>query len=520
MRFLKIILCSFLILIVTMPIVVIVTLLGQKSTFNEIAQENDISSDGFIDISSKAAEQVILNASDDEYFFPLSVQDMKRFLELEKETYSDSKITKTRTKVEIENDEVLEREVISEEELDNDEYRYRVPWQLIGTINFLSSEDYSNVTKESLMSEIKYILPSIKFDDNYNLNSNGGNYATYFREERTEKIVKKYDRSGKSYKFYDKDETVERKIIYDKQDLLISLIETPFKTVRYNYQKNIIRDELVDEYSSTKVHRDKDKNITGKTVKTTKKYVTIAELIPEEIEEKNSSRYDEFLKKINLYESKNDVLQFTSLMAGGIDSVGEMMSAYDNTETFIISDIYFAGLNISDIQITPEELLLPIPRFSQLDTRWSRIPYGNSTIGIAGCGPTAMSMVLTGLTKEIISPVEMAYFSANNGYKVKEGTAWGFFSAAAQKYGYSVEQLSPREYSKLLENLKNGQVAIAAMGSGHFTRNGHFIVLVGISDDGIIVNDSYDPNGVKNREWDPRIIFSEASQYFIITKGA
>ena len=66
------------------------------------------------------------------------------------------------------------------------------------------------------------------------------------------------------------------------------------------------------------------------------------------------------------------------------------------------------------------------PLFLQWDPRWGYQSYGTDNIGLAGCGPTCMSMVLFYLTRdEKLTPDRVAVYSMENGYYVNgTGTAW------------------------------------------------------------------------------------------------
>ena len=63
-----------------------------------------------------------------------------------------------------------------------------------------------------------------------------------------------------------------------------------------------------------------------------------------------------------------------------------------------------------------------------------------------------------------------------------------------------------------MEALQEGKLVIAIMSKGHFTNSGHFIVLRGVTEDGKLL--VADPASVKrsNKEWDLRIVTSEASR--------
>ena len=49
--------------------------------------------------------------------------------------------------------------------------------------------------------------------------------------------------------------------------------------------------------------------------------------------------------------------------------------------------------------------------YNQLDERYANKPYGTDNIGGYGCGPTAMAMVVSSLTDDLVDPVEMAKWS-------------------------------------------------------------------------------------------------------------
>ena len=55
-------------------------------------------------------------------------------------------------------------------------------------------------------------------------------------------------------------------------------------------------------------------------------------------------------------------------------------------------------IDLSDVKLTEKERKSAHPLFIQWDERWAYIPYGDENIGMAGCGPTCMSMVIVGLT--------------------------------------------------------------------------------------------------------------------------
>lgn len=140
-----------------------------------------------------------------------------------------------------------------------------------------------------------------------------------------------------------------------------------------------------------------------------------------------------------------------------------------------------------------------IPLFIQWDERWGYESYGSNLVGIAGCGPTCLSMVYSGLTGDAsLNPLEMAIFSNSNGYYISgQGTSWDLMTKGAQDLGLTVENGNVEE-EYILTNLTENTPMICSMYPGDFTYTGHFIVLTGIDSEGkITVND---PNSNINSE--------------------
>lgn len=159
-----------------------------------------------------------------------------------------------------------------------------------------------------------------------------------------------------------------------------------------------------------------------------------------------------------------------------------------------------------DLKITDGE----IPLFIQWDKRWGYQNYGNNMIGIAGCGPTCISMVLCGLTQnEEYNPYFVAKFSEENNYYLNGvGTSWDLMTIGAKKLGLNSEQGTiSSEY--IMNRLSSSSPMICSMLPGDFTYTGHFIVLTGIDSKGnIIVND---PNSKKNskKHWSLEVLIPQ-----------
>lgn len=159
-----------------------------------------------------------------------------------------------------------------------------------------------------------------------------------------------------------------------------------------------------------------------------------------------------------------------------------------------------------------------IPLFIQWDKRWGYDSYGNGMIAIDGCGPTCLSMVLTGLLgTESYNPKKVADFSAENGYITEEaGTKWALMTEGANQLGLYVDEI-PLDENCIRRELEWGRPIICSMRPGDFTDKGHFIVLTGIASDGrICVND---PNSKIRSEqtWDLSRLMSQMKNLWSYT---
>lgn len=140
--------------------------------------------------------------------------------------------------------------------------------------------------------------------------------------------------------------------------------------------------------------------------------------------------------------------------------------------------------------LSAQETQQEFPLLLQWDKRWGYVSYGGSIIGLSGCGPTCLSMVLVSLTgRTDITPAEVAHFSEENGYYVEgSGTAWSLMTDGAASLGLSARELSLDE-SVMRASLEAGHPIICSMGPGDFTTQGHFIMIYGCDNEGFLVND-------------------------------
>ena len=108
--------------------------------------------------------------------------------------------------------------------------------------------------------------------------------------------------------------------------------------------------------------------------------------------------------------------------------------------------------------------------------------YGrSSTIGAAGCGPTALAICVSTLTGNSVDPPAVCDWSVRNGHRCEgNGSYHSLIPEGAKHYGLNVEKLGRSSARELESHLSRGHLVIAIMAKGHFTSSGHFIVLRGI----------------------------------------
>lgn len=149
-------------------------------------------------------------------------------------------------------------------------------------------------------------------------------------------------------------------------------------------------------------------------------------------------------------------------------------------------------------ELTKAEKKEDYPLFLQWDQRWGYASYGGSSIGISGCGPTCLSMVIYGLTdNEMATPDKVARYSEEQGYYIEgTGTSWELMTAGAASFGVTGEEISLDE-SVMKAELDKKHPIICAMRAGDFTAAGHFIVICGYDKKGFVVND---PNCIARSE--------------------
>lgn len=155
---------------------------------------------------------------------------------------------------------------------------------------------------------------------------------------------------------------------------------------------------------------------------------------------------------------------------------------------------------------------LDVVYYSQTDPRWNDEIYGtDNTIGVYGCGPTALAMVLSSLTDETTTPMVAAKWAYDNGhFSNNKGSYHSIIPSGAEKHGLNCESLTNPTKQTIIDELSDGKMIVVLMKKGTFTSEGHFIILRGVTKDSKVL--IADPKSLDNSNvtWDIDTILNEA----------
>ena len=195
---------------------------------------------------------------------------------------------------------------------------------------------------------------------------------------------------------------------------------------------------------------------------------------------------------------KNTTTKTAALMESDIPKeLCELLERNPDAEEFVSGYLEKKDL-VYEIDLTEHVNSEAVPLFMQWDERWGYTIYGSNVMGLTGCGPTCLSMVLVHLLQDATyTPRYVADFAEENRYYVEgSGSKWALIFEGGETLGLEVTEL-PLDENRMKKNLERGNPVICIMGPGDFTTAGHYIVLRGIEDGKFVVND---PNSKTNSE--------------------
>ncbi len=158
----------------------------------------------------------------------------------------------------------------------------------------------------------------------------------------------------------------------------------------------------------------------------------------------------------------------------------------------------------------------PMLYYNQGDIRWKEYLYGGyDPISRYGCGPSCVAMVIGSFSPTPVSPIEMADWSAENGYYALHGGSYhSLIPESLSAFGLQVDSVTDRSAENAAELLRTGHILVALMGKGSLTKNGHFIVIAQLCPNGNVY--IADPASYENstKEWDLQQLMDELKESY------
>lgn len=239
-------------------------------------------------------------------------------------------------------------------------------------------------------------------------------------------------------------------------------------------------------------------SVAKETFSKGKDFVSTINLVNESKPEYKSDRRDDLIKKLE-EPAKTD--QKAKWILDNFKNLSDTEAYLVGNDSDTVEFIYNMKHNINKFPYKEGESLKlnrATPFYLQWDNRWAYESLSEANIGLAGCGPTSMSMVLSRLKKDAsITPKTIGKDASE--FMVEEGISWKFFSHEANKYGLKCQDVDKNK-AAIIEALKKGPL-IVSVNRGYFTLAGHIFVIDSYKDGKFIIND---PNSIKNtlRQWD------------------
>lgn len=179
-------------------------------------------------------------------------------------------------------------------------------------------------------------------------------------------------------------------------------------------------------------------------------------------------------------------------------SIVELLERNPETEEFVLNYPLEYGRE-HEVDLSAWVSQESVPLFIQWDRRWGYLDYGNDVAGLTACGPLCLSMAAFYFTKdEAMSPDRIVQFALDNGFCAPgNGSYWSLIGDGGRMLGLDVTPVYQPDRETVEDNLAAGNLIICVVGPGDFTSEGHFILLAGLEDGRIIIND---PNSYRNSQ--------------------
>lgn len=115
------------------------------------------------------------------------------------------------------------------------------------------------------------------------------------------------------------------------------------------------------------------------------------------------------------------------------------------------------------------------------------------SVATSGCGAVCIAMAAYALVDSAETPATLFQWAYDNGLYFGDGLGHEAMVKIAEHAGLRGEWIE-NSAERVLAALEARHPVVAHMGRGTFTRNGHYILLYGVDEEGLIrVNDPYSP---------------------------
>lgn len=301
-----------------------------------------------------------------------------------------------------------------------------------------------------------------------------------------------------------------------------TMISESRKYESFKYMGKENRDYFTGEYEEIEVM----KTITTykKVYKRTKKKIVEDQLSGKSLDF-DPTNFIKFLNACDM--SVDEDLELVMECLNSLPSGSELMDELQRIIDGDYGDVSLGGGsgNINGDFVWSGEL----PMFYQYLEPWASHPFNGSNIGRAGCGPTTMAMVVSGLSSQIpeemdkdkdgvATPIEMADWTmANNLSVIGSGSKHELIPKASEKAGLTCSE----EYydgDRAYNDLKDGKVVVILIHAGitHPNTEGHFMVLTGLDENGNIKINDPGSEGVTAQTWPLDVIKNDTTKYWTI----
>lgn len=218
--------------------------------------------------------------------------------------------------------------------------------------------------------------------------------------------------------------------------------------------------------------------------------------------------------------SFNSVLKLFQLVQNGKDGVLDLLFKAASWKNYLLGagateGVYTSTISTGGDKITYETVsgcVKEVVYYNQGEEPWASLSYGSGTIRSAGCGPTALAIVISTLTGEAVTPELTAKYAMDSGgYVSGRGTSHAYPANAATNWGLTVERVKREQITHVMEELKDGKLAVVICAENTISSSsGHFIVLTGVTDEGNITIADPGSRGRTGNVYSPATIQSYA----------